>query len=317
MDLINIDDTQAKPRHELLCLANAASFADTHFSEPLTTYAQGWRDPSNLESELEFVAPLVEVPRRFEWRKFAEANDFMTETDDLRDVGADFKRVKFAGEIVNDKTFNRGLTIFVDADEVAGQPNYQQRYIGYLMRRCVRNDLRTAVALLLASATNGDKTWNTESDPDADLMDLLDVAGDALGFSPNRLYAGANAWSKRVKVFRAQDNAGARASAMMSPAELSAWLGIDEMRVSRIRYQSTATAKAKVVGAAVVAFFAEAGGLPEDPSNIKRFVSRCADGSLMRVYRRQVSEKIEALTVERYVKTVAVSTVGLRKYTIS
>lgn len=317
MDLINKDDSQVTPRHELLCLANAASFNDTFFSEPLTTFAQGWRDPSNIEGELEFVAPMVEVPRRFEWRKFAEANDFMTESDDVREIGSDFKRVKFTGEIVNDKTYNRGLTMFIDLDEIAGQPNYRQRYTSYLLRRCARNDLRTAVTLLLASATNAAKTWNTESDPDADLLDLVSLSAGGLGFNPNRIYAGADAWAKRVKVFRAQDNAGARASAMMTPAELAAWLTIEEMRVSRIHYQSSATEKSKVVGSVAVAFYAESGQLPEDPSNIKRFMSRCADGSLRRVYVREVSEKIEAITVERYVKTVAVSTVGLRKYTIS
>ena len=80
-------DTEVSPQHELVALANAASFNNTYFSEGLTTFAQGWRDPSNLEAELEFVAPMVEVPRRFEFRKFDDANDFLTDSDDEREPG--------------------------------------------------------------------------------------------------------------------------------------------------------------------------------------------------------------------------------------
>jgi hypothetical protein len=310
-------ETEIQPVHELICLPNAASFNNTFFNEPLTAYSQGWRDPSDLEAELEFVAPAVEVGRRFSWRKFGEKNDFMTESDDQRAIGGDFKRVKVVSDIQDSRTINRGLTIFVDLDEVGDQPDWEQRYVSYLLRRTVRNDLLTAIALLAASADNTGKTWDTQADPDADLMDLIDVAGDAIGMNPNRIFLGANAWMKRVKAFRSQDNAGARASAMMTPDELAAWLGIEKVHVSRTRYQSTATAKAKVEGALALAFEASSGQITEDPSNIKRFVSRCDDGNMRRVYRREVNEKIVALTVERYVRTQVVSTLGLKKYTIA
>jgi len=65
-----------------------------------------------------------------------------------------------------------------------------------------------------------------------------------------------------------------------------------------------------------VAFHAESGQLAEDASHIKRFTTRCSDGQLQRVYVREVSEKITAITVERYVRTTVVSTLGLKKYTI-
>ena len=310
-------ETEIQPAHELICLPNAASFNNMFFNQPLTAYSQGWRDPSDLEAELEFIAPAVDVPRRFSWRKFGEKNDFLSESDDLRAIGGDFKRVKYDSELTDSRTINRGLTIFVDLDEVADQPDWEQRYTGYLLRRSVRNDLLTAAALLAASAANTGKTWDTQADPDADLMDLVDAAGDDTGINPNRIFMGANAWMKRVKAFRAQDNVAARSSAMMTPDELASWLGIEKVHVSRTRYQSTATAKAKIEGAVVIAFEAGSGQIMEDPANIKRFVSRCADGNMRRVYRREVSEKLVAITVERYVRTQIVSTLGLKKFTIA
>ena len=310
-------ETEVQPTHELICLPNAASFNNTFFNEPLTAYSQGWRDPSDLEAELEFVAPAVEVGRRFSFRTFGQKNDFLSESDDVRAIGGDFKRVKVESELNDSRTINRGLTMFVDLDEVGDQPDWEQRYTGYLLRRGLRNDTITAITLLAASAANTGKTWDTTADPDADLMDLVDAAGDDMGINPNRIFMGGNAWMKRVKAFRAQDNAGSRASAMMKPDELAAWLGIEAVHVSRTRYQSTATAKSKIEGALALAFEAASGQIMEDPSNIKRFVSRCDDGNLRRVYRREVNEKIVAITVERYVRTQIVSTLGLKKYTIA
>ncbi len=310
-------DTEVAPVHDLVCLANAASFNNTFFSEELTTFAQGWRDPSDIESELEFIAPGVEVPRRFGWRKHSSKDDFLVDSDDERAPGADFKRVKQSGTQVESKTINRGLTIFIDHDEVNDVERAIQSRTTQLLRRMVRSDLVTAATLVLAGASNSGKTWGTTQDPDADLMDLVDASGDAVGFNPNRIYMGGSAWSKRVKCFRAQDNSGSHASAMMTPEQLAAWLNIEALKVSKSRYQTSASAKSKTVGAAVVAYYAEAGLSQDDPSNVKRFFSRCEDGSVRRVFRREVTGKLTAVSVERYVRTVVTSTLGLKKYTVS
>lgn len=308
---------EVTPAHGLVCLANAASFQDTFFSQELTTFSQGWRDTGDVAGELEFVAPQVEVPRRFEFRKFSNAADFMVDSDDERAPGADFKRVKFGGTIEQSKTINRGLCVFVDKDEVGNDPTWQQRYTSYLLRRMNRSDLKTAADLLIAAAANTGKTWGSSADPDADLMDLINAAGDDTGLNPNRIYMGSGAWAKRVKAYRAQDNAGAAGSAMSTPEQVAQWLSIDRLFVSRSRYQSAASAKANTVGSYVVGFMAESGGLMEDPSNIKRFVSRCSDGSLVRVYVHEIGPKLVAIYTERYVRTVVVSSTGLKKLTIS
>ena len=55
----------------------------------------------------------------------------------------------------------------------------------------------------------------------------------------------------------------------------------------------------------------------EDPSHLKRFVSRCEDGSLRRVFRQEVSPKVTKIIVERYNRVVATATTGLRSLTIA
>lgn len=307
----------SSPSHGLVCLANTASFNNTHFSEPLTTYAQGWRDPSNLQGFLDFLFPPVQVPRRFEFRNFGESSDFLYDTDDARSLGADFKRVKYTGSIQQSKTTNRGLTVFVDEDEVRDQPGWQELYTGRLLRRSIRNDLVTACGMIVAAADNTAKTWGSESDPDADLISLVDGAGDLIGFNPNRLAFFGAAWTRRISASRGKNTAGAIASLNLSTADqVAQYVGAQRGTVVNFRVKSDA-GKGKVSGNTVVAFYAEDGAGPEDPSHTKRFWSPCGDGTQYRVYVRQYSEKLWAITVERYVQLVVTSTVGLKKYTIS
>src|SRR4051812_7605082 len=75
-------------------LANESRFNAAFFSEPLTVYATGWRDPNNLEALLDFLAPPVQVGRRFEYKKADNTEAFLSEADDQRAIGADFKRVE-------------------------------------------------------------------------------------------------------------------------------------------------------------------------------------------------------------------------------
>jgi hypothetical protein len=311
------NELQVSPRHDLIALANAASFANTFFSQPLTTYAVGFRDPNNLEAELDYLFPPVQVGRRFEFKKATAADDFMVETDDVREPGADFKAVKVNGTIVQSKTLNKGLVTFVDSDEVEDLEMALQQRTGMLLRRIQRNELKRGVAVYLAAATNANKTWDSKADPDVDMLTMLDTAGDALGFNPNRLYVGAAAWSKRIQSLRSQDTAGSFASSSMTPEQVAAFLNVDRAFVSRARYATTATAKAALMGSYVLAFYAEDGLSQEDPSHGKRFWTPVEGGGKYRVYRQTVSEKLTKVAVEHYSNVVATSTTGLRMLTIA
>src|SRR5688572_15084792 len=96
------DNGQIQPGQ--VCLANESRFNSAFFSEPLTAYATGWRDPNNIEALLDFVAPPVQVGRRFEYKKADNSEAFLSDTDDFRAIGADFKRVEFKGSSQSDKT---------------------------------------------------------------------------------------------------------------------------------------------------------------------------------------------------------------------
>src|SRR5437868_38956 len=97
-----------------VCLANESRFNSAYFSEPLTAYATGWREPNNIEALLDFIAPPVQVGRRFEYKKAENNEAFLSDADDSRAIGADFKRVEYRGSTINDKTTNHGLTSRVD-----------------------------------------------------------------------------------------------------------------------------------------------------------------------------------------------------------
>jgi len=302
-----------------VALANESRFNAAFYSEPLTAYAVGWRDPNQLEETLDFLFPPVQAGRRFEFKKADNAEAFYSETDDQRALGADFKRVEYKGTTQLDKTYNKGLTMRVDMDQVDGMPTWRAVFTARLLQRLLRSELRRAITAFSGAATNTAKTWDTSAgkDPDQDVLTDLIAAVDDSGVRPNRLLYGDVAWNKRLIAHRAQSSSGGYASAGLTPRELSGFLGVDGVRVSRERYQSTAIAKAKVTPDIVLEFFAEDGLGPDDASHGKRFWSAVESGGKYRIYEQAVSAKMIDLTVEHYSNCVVTSTVGLRKLTIT
>lgn len=306
-------------QHEQICLANETRFNEAYFNEPLTNYAVGWTDPEAIEQTLEFFAPAVPVSRRFTYKEHTNSEEFLSETDDIRSIGAEFKRVDFKGTETEAKTDNKGLTIRVDMDQVADMPNWRQLYTGRLMRRLFRSELRRAVALLSAAATNTAKTWDVTAgkDPDQDVISDLITGKTARGIKSNRIGYGDTAWAKRALAHRAQSSAGGFASASMTPEALAALLGVNQIKVSSEVYQSAAAAKTAIVNDLVLMFYALSGAVAEDASNIKRFTSPVEGGGNVRVYEQQMSSKLIDLTVEHYSLIKITSTLGIRKFTVS
>jgi len=304
--------------------ANNSRFLETYFSEPLTNYAVGWRDPSDIQASLQFIAPVVPVGRRFEWKQAANAEEFLSEvSDDERAIGSDFKRVEYTAADVTDKTLNKGLTYIADLDNVSG-PNWQNDKVAKLLRRLYRSEFRRGITALSAAATNHAVTWSTGSNanPDNDVLTDLIAATTASGIRPNRVLYGDTAWHNRHLAY---ENVTSTATAFaniaaLTPEQLAARLMVDKVRISTERYQSSASAKSEIVSNLVFAFFAEDGVDTEDPSNIKRFVSSFSaeqGGGLVRVYMQQISAKLVALTVEHYSKIIVTYAGGIRQWTIS
>ena len=303
-----------------IVLANEARFSEQYYSEPLTTFGIGFRDPNDIEGMLEFVAPRVPVGRRFEFKRATNAEEFYSEVDDIRAIGADFKRVEYTGESVNEKTFNKGLTFRADLDQFTDQVNWREIITGRLIRRIWRNDLRRAITALAAVASDTPCTWDASAlkDPDMDILNALLAASNSSGIRPNRVLYGDTAWTKRLLALRSQNLKGQGNASTMTPEELAGFLGVDAVRISRERYAIAKKGnKSEVVGALVLGFYAEEGQTPDESSNIKRFVSACEGGERLRVYEQQISAKLVDITVEHYSNVVITSSLGIRKNTIS
>lgn len=302
-----------------VALANESRFNSSFFSEALTAYATGWREPNKIEELLDFICPPVQVGRRFEFKKAENLEAFLSETDDVRAIGSEFKRVEYKASTAMDRTLNRGLTVRLDLDLVGEMPNWREVYTARLLQRLLRNELRRGITLMSTAAANTAKTWDTTAgkDPDQDILTDLLAAVDDSGVRPNRILFGDIAWNKRLLSHRAQTSAGGYASAGLTTDELAGFLGVEAVRVSRERWQSSASAKSKIMPDAVIAFFGMEAPSIDDPTHFKRFWSATEGGGKYRVYEQLVNSKMIDLSVEHYSVIVPTATVGLRKLTIS
>lgn len=296
--------------------ANENRFSAGNYSEALTAFTVGWVDPENTAKILDFIAPPIPVGRRFEFKKSDNAQAFYSESDDVRAIGAEFKRVSYAGESVNEKTINKGLTIRVDHDEVSGD-DWQERYVQMLMQRLLRNELRRAVKALetIAASDNSAKSWNAGANPDADIRNMLMLAADQSGVRPNRLLFGESAWDLRMTSLESQNSAVAFKGAAMAKDELAGKFMLDGCEVLSSRYQSAPATKSKILADAVFAFFAQNTISKDEPSNLKRFYTPTEEGGAFRVYCDEHA-KYTDITVEHYSSIVATSALGVRKLTV-
>ena len=303
-------------QEENIITANENRFTAGNYSEALTAFTVGWTDPDNTAEILDFIAPPVPVGRRFEFKRSDNAQAFYSENDDVRSIGSEFKRVRYDGESVNEKTLNKGLTIRVDHDEVAVD-DWQERYVQMLLQRLLRNELRRAITALDAIASPMDNAdWSGSSNPDADIRMMLSSAADESGIRPNRIVIGESAWDKRMTCLESQNSAVAFKGAAMAQDELAGKFMLDGCRVISSRYQSSASEKSKVLGNSLYAFFAQNAVSKDEPSNLKRFYTPMDEGSAFRVYCDEHA-KYTDITVEHYSSIVAASGLGVRKLKIT
>lgn len=305
---------------------NASLFDQSNFSEELTGYAVGFKDPNDIGATLEFVAPSTPSPRKPEYAVFTSAEEFLSTgvDDDLRAIGGDFPTVKYTSDKVTKKLLNRGLAVELDEDQIAEMPGWGQFYTAKLLRMLDRNSLRRAFALLSAASVNTAKTWSTAAgkNPDGDVRTELITAANITGIRPNRVLYGDTAWDTRVASHEAQDNAGGYAAAARTPEQVASFLNVEGVHVSRERFAATATATSvsEIVSTKVLMYFATANMGMEDPSNIKRFTGNVAaqnGGGKVAVHLRQVGDKRWRLAVEKYELTVITATLGIRQFTVA
>ena len=305
--------------HGQLTTANASLFTEAYFSEPLTTYAIGWRDPAGYDALSDFVAPpLPATGERYEHIEYPNAEAFLSDdaSDDLRPIGADFKTVDYTSTKDQRTIPNRGLRFVVDIDHVRAMPGWQETYTNRLMQRLARNAARRKVALAVAAGAAAALVWDAAgtADPDLDIANQAKLCGDSSGISPNRALWGLQAKLLRYATYGATNAAKAIAGRSLSPEEASQKIGLQAL-VDESRYQTGAT-KAPIVANNVVLFSAY-GPSGEDPSNFKSARGMTQQGSRFAVYVRQLSVKFWEIVVECYETEFCATTLGCRTLTVT
>ncbi|MFA5265211.1 MAG: hypothetical protein WC378_15420 [Opitutaceae bacterium] len=314
---LGIDLGEGRNPAGLICAANEARFTSGHYSEPLTAYTAGWKDPENIDAILQRLFPEVAVSRRFEFKKADNAQAFLSEADDLRPISSPFKRVEYSGTSANEKTVNKGLTIRIDHDQCDDVEAEKSVAVERLMQRLARNEFRRGIALLEANvgALTAGATFSKTTNPDGLIRAMLKTSADVTGIRPNVVAYGEAAWDLRLDAYEDPARVQPTSRADKTPEELARYLGVDLVEIIKARYQSTATAKTAIVPATVYGYLALQGAGKDDPSAVKRFTSKSRNGLRYGVYVVD-HEKFTDVSVEMYSNIVATG-LGIVNRTIS
>jgi hypothetical protein len=297
--------------------ANDANFDSAHLSEPLTEFIADTPDDEGLDQLIEMACPSVPVGRAFTYRKHdsAEAFQAAVNDEDIREIGGEFPTIRLTGTQENGRTANKGLTIILDNDQGGEDPAVQQRAITNLRNRLLRTELYRLEALLEANDTATTPNWgasNSAADPDGDLMSAINLGGDARGIDCNTVLYGGGAWVTRFLSLGLGSNAARHQTRNLTPDQLRALVGAERLAIAKFRRQTGAATKAKIVGDKVYAYYTKQGAMPNDASNVKRFVTPVAGGGMFRVYIEPVLKRTK-VTLEHYSTIDLTSSLGIRK----
>ena len=290
---------------ETIKLENSDRFDAAFFSEPLTAYAQNFMTAGGRTQEiLDFFAGKVYVPRRFEYRKYSSEADLAA--DVVRALGSDFKIIAGERTVQLSKTYNKGLAVRLDEDEISSDPQWEVNVTKQILCTLQRTDAYTAGQLLYDSVPSvaTAPTWNGSvgQDPDGDLMAMLDECESATNVRPNYILFPSGLWAARIKTLRAQTSLLAVQSANQSVDQLSDWLQCKVVVCSKMDFPVDNVILAGVTGT---------GGL-DDISTVRRFVTTADGGVDYRAFKRQVSSKVWEIVVEHYSNIVATApTLGI------
>lgn len=325
MNSINILPATAEMKPGKVYLANEGAVSNQFLSEALTQYSVGWTSPEGkLEALLKVLTgEPVSVGKRFSFKKQDNAKAFASveNDEDVRAIGADFKRITLPGQTVDAHTVSKGLTLRIDRDELNDDPQAEQNAVAYLKTLLLRGEIIRAFTGLSGAAT-GDyaisKTWGTGDsarDADADVLAHLQTCANASGLLPNRAFFGATAWNKRFTTLRAASNSAVAASATLTAEQLAGLYAVDFVHVCNERYQSGSGKATLLSNNLVLLFNAQSSGIKDDPSNIKRFVTKVA-GQDFAVFRKEDAAFID-VTVAHQSLIAITSGLGIGKVTVS
>jgi hypothetical protein len=307
--------------HGIVMAANDANFDAAHLSEPLTEYIVDFPDEEGLDTLLDAAAPVVMVGRSFAYRSHdsKEAFQLALSDEDIREIGGDFPTIRLTGTQVDGRTDNKGLIMALDNDQGGEDTAVQQGAVANLRNRLLRSELYRLEVLLEANDTNNNSNWGpaaTSPDPDGDIVADIDSGGDARGINSNIVLFGGGAHVKRFRSLGPKDGRSASAERGFSLPQLADFYGVNQVLKSNFRYQSSASAKAKIVADKVYSYYARPGAMPSDPSNVKRFVTAVPGGGRFRVYIIPMLKKT-LVCVEHYSRIALTSSLGIYKRTVT
>lgn len=325
LNLLGILDPRDGIKPGRVYLANEAAVGNQFLSDALTQFSVGWTSPAReLEDLLERLtgAP-IPVGKRFGFKKADNAEAFAAvENDaDVRAVGGDFRRIVLPGSTVDAHTVDKGLMMRVDAEELHDDPEAEQKAVAHLRTVLLRAEIIRCFSGLAGAATGslaGSATWGTgenAADADAGVMGMLETAAADSGLHPNVVLYGTTAWQKRFTTLRASSNSAVAGSATLTIEQLAGLFGVRKVDVVRQRYQSGSGKSTLLSNNLVLMYNVQQGGIKDDPSNIKRFISKVG-GAEYRVFRKERAEGVD-VTVAHNSLIAITSSLGVAKLTIS
>ena len=324
MNTVRILPATSNPEVGKVYLANEGAVNNQFLSEALTQYSVGWTSPDGkLEALLRtLTGEPIHVPKRFGFKKADNAKAFAAvENDaDVRAIGADFKVVTVQGETADAHTVSKGLTMRIDRDELNDDPEAEQGAVAYLRTVLLRAEIIRAFTGLTGAATGGKAitaTWTAaaKADADAAILTHLQTLADDSGLLPNRVFFGATAWAKRFTTMRASDSVAVSNGAGLTPEQLAGLYAVDSVSVCNERYQSGSGKATLLSNSLVLLYNAQSSGVKDDPSNIKRFVTKVA-GQDFAVFREEKAAYLD-ITVAHQSLIAIPTALGVGKITVS
>ena len=212
------------------------------------------------------------------------------------------------------------MTLLLDRDQLKDKPEWQQVHTKWLMDLMMRATVLEAIALLEASATVSNTTWDAGSNPDLELKNDIIALANATGFYPSTAIYGDIAALKRQNAYENQLTAGALARAgQFTEDQVATAVGVDRCIINAERYQQAAGAiKQEIIGSNVLLFTSIEADGPMDSSNLVRHVADAAyGGGDYAVYVTDVGVKLIALTVENYEYLHVQHTTGIQQVAVN
>jgi lambda repressor-like predicted transcriptional regulator len=312
--------------HGQVCLANDSLLRQSEYIEEITTYAISY--DGMVGNRLRQLRDLLAPPRPSNSRIirmtiYDEHEPFQTVdyTKVKRGVLADFARIAQRVATKEDLQIpNRGLTLLLDRDQLKDKPEWQQVHTKWLMDLMMRATVLEAIALLEASATVSNTTWDAGSNPDLELKNDIIALANATGFYPSTAIYGDIAALKRQNAYESQLTAGALARAgQFTEEQVATAIGVERCIINAERYQqATGATKQEIIGSNVLLFTSIEADGPMDSSNLVRHVADAAyGGGDYAVYVTDVGVKLIALTVENYEYLHVQHTTGIQQVAVN